>query len=140
MRRNQGFTLVELMVVVVIIGILAAVAIPRYRTMQFRAKEAAVRSNAHTVQTVAEDFAALNSGVYATDNTTALPNGDTISDLIPPTLENPFDSAGNAILWSGAAVNPGEVGYDTAGRVGVGYLIDGAGDGARVVIQLSNGN
>jgi prepilin-type N-terminal cleavage/methylation domain-containing protein len=38
MRRNQGFTLVELMIVVIIVGILAAVAIPMYQGATERAK------------------------------------------------------------------------------------------------------
>jgi hypothetical protein len=35
--------------------------------MQARAKEAAVKSNCHTVQLAAEDFAVQNDGVYAAD-------------------------------------------------------------------------
>ena len=45
------------MIVVVIIGILAAIAIPNFIAMQDRAKEGSTKANMHTFQLAAEDYA-----------------------------------------------------------------------------------
>ncbi len=50
-RKNQkGFTLVELMVVVVIIGILTAIAIPQFSRVTERAERAGVEANLRTIE------------------------------------------------------------------------------------------
>jgi len=58
-RNNQkGFTLIELMIVVAIIGILAAIAIPNYLTYQLKAKTAEAKSNLGGIRTGEEAFMA----------------------------------------------------------------------------------
>jgi type IV pilus assembly protein PilA len=132
------------MIVVVIIGILAAIAIPNFINMQARAKEASVKSNCHTVQLAAEDFAVQNDGVYA-DNVgvDAAPSGDTITDMLPggALMENPFTKAATEPI-DGAAATAGQTGYVAVALNGVniGYSITGCGKDAGVtVITLTSG-
>jgi type IV pilus assembly protein PilE len=73
MKRDAGFTLVELMIVVVVIGILAAVAIPNFIEMQARSREAGVKANMHTFQLSAEDYGVQNSGYYAGSGSVVVP-------------------------------------------------------------------
>ena len=60
MFNRKGFTLVELMIVVAIIGILAAIAIPNFVAMQYRAKRAEVMPNINGIKTAELAYDASN--------------------------------------------------------------------------------
>ncbi|MCG3153330.1 MAG: hypothetical protein GEEBNDBF_02642 [bacterium] len=55
-RHRAGFTLVELLVVITIIGILAALALPNFTKARIKAKETEVKANLHSIQTSVERF------------------------------------------------------------------------------------
>ncbi len=55
-RNNKGFTLIELMIVVAIIGILAAIAIPQFSSYRARAQDSAAKSTLKNLATAQEDY------------------------------------------------------------------------------------
>jgi general secretion pathway protein G len=65
MRRTAGFTLIELIVVVAIIGILATIAVPAMRTAPQRAREAALKEDLFTLRSCLDQFHA-DRGRYPT--------------------------------------------------------------------------
>ena len=67
MRRSKekGFTLIELMIVVAIVGILAAIAIPNFIGMQKRAKTTEAKSNLGEIWTLQEAYRAENDTYVA---------------------------------------------------------------------------
>lgn len=88
MRRNEkGFTLIELMIVVAIIGILAAIAIPNFRNYQLKAKRGELPTNLKAIKTAEVAFQAENDYFQALTATPA---------TAPTTIKGSWSGAGLA--------------------------------------------
>lgn len=89
LRNRDGFTLIELMIVVVIIGILAAIAIPKFSKASDRAKEKEADGILKQVYTLQSTYTAQH-GVAAT----------TIADLTTVGFEAPTNANLKNYTWA----------------------------------------
>jgi prepilin-type N-terminal cleavage/methylation domain-containing protein len=79
-RAVKGFTLIELMIVVAIIGILAAIAIPKFADLMTKSKESAVKGSLASLRSAVSIYYSDTEGIFPGDVVTS--NGaDFISDL-----------------------------------------------------------
>ena len=77
--RKSGFTLIEILIVVIILGILAAIVIPQFTEASSEARESTLVSNLHTLRS--------QIGLYKVQHDDILP-GDTDADGVPDDAAN----------------------------------------------------
>jgi len=124
-KSKKGFTLIELMVVVAIIGVLSLLGLRLYTGQQEKAKNAVIKANAGTVQTLIQAELADDPGLTAAEAVTL---GAAAG------LQNPFNSTGTTVQISTATDAEGVVEVALASSV---FTITGIGAGPAVVITLT---
>ncbi len=131
-RRGQsGFTLVELLIVVIILGILAAVVIPQFNTAAAESKEAALASNLATIRQAIE--------LYKVQHNDAFPDANIVTKLTTqtdvtgaagtkygPYIRNAFPA--NPISGSNAVVTGATIGSAPADQTGGWRYATGTGE------------
>src|SRR5688572_10301695 len=127
-RGEGGFTLVELLVVMLILGLLAAIAIPSFFNQRDKARDADAKADARTAQTAMETYATDNQGAY-TGATVVLLRG----------IETTLNDASLTVDVTGTTVDLDGTGSGTA--VATDYIVRATSStgNAFTIARASNG-
>lgn len=149
-NRKSGFTLVEILIVVIILGILAAIVIPQFTEASSDARESSLISNLQTIRSQIELYKVQHNDDYPNNSTSSFEDcmtaktdvaGDTVADgavaadaIYGPYLQqipvNPFKPMGGTVRVDGAAAGAGTEDWRFDSLTGALQADDGGSNGA----------
>lgn len=124
-RKTKFFTLIELIVVIVVLSILAAIVIPNISSFQEEAEETAILSDARSLQTSVDMYMLKNNGKTPTKETPTIGNPQTVEVYglqpeflrdLPKTKRAKFWLDHNNTVWASIVDAPEKVDY-SAGKL-----------------------
>lgn len=139
-RRQDGFTLIELVVVITILGILAAFAIPRFASLEREARIAAIQGLAGSVRSAAALAHSLSltqnnpPTVLVEGNNINMTNGYPVAADIDDTLADFTGYAFSEAAGTGSFTRPGS---PTPANCSVDYTTAVAGNAPAIVVDVS---
>ena len=122
-----GFTLIELMIVVAIIGVLAAIAVPKFADLVKKAQEGRTKANMDQVRGALNIYYGDNEAIYPSDDLSILTTNSKYISAIKSALVPAFTAVGNTGHGESSSVNA-VTAFSSATDTGVWQYLNSSSD------------